>query len=188
MYIKVDSVALLNDFNQIWMECWLEKGYGLENEDLPTDRYLIIDSAKQKVGTIEFKPYTLDPNNNINIVYPFYQIESIIDKPNSVVEIDKVAILKQFRGKNLDRLLSLFVNYSEYHDISYCVVLLERVFYKALKHVYKIPLESVSEKIYYKGDYVIPAIIYPKEIYQNKEKYDWLVASQYDDKRKLIFN
>ncbi|MGP7816055.1 hypothetical protein [Niallia sp. 01092] len=176
MYIKVDSFALLNDFNQIWMECWLEKGYGLENSNGQSDRYIIQNSHNQKVGTIEFKPYILDPANNINTVFPFHQIESIKSKPNSVVEIDKVAILKQFRGKNLDRLLTVFVNYSEYYDISYCVVLLERVFYKALKTVYKIPLESVSNKIYYKGDYVIPAIIYPKDIYRNKEKYPWLLS------------
>ena len=180
MYIEVDSFALLNDFNQIWMECWLEKGYGLENLDGPADRYLITDLTDQKVGTIEFKPYNLDPTNNINKVYPFHEIECIKNNPDSVVEIDKVAILKKFRGKNLDRLLSVFVHYSEYNKISYCVVLLERVFYKALKNVYKVPLNSVSEKIYYKGDYVIPAIIYPKEIYQNKEKYGWIVTDSKD--------
>ncbi|WP_445491221.1 hypothetical protein [Niallia sp. 03133] len=186
MYIKVDSLALLNDFNQIWMECWLEKGYGLENSTDPTDRYIITDSTNQKVGTIEFRPYTLEPTNNINTVFPFHQIESIKSNPKAVIEIDKVAILKQFRGKNLDRLLSVFVHYSEYYDVSYCVVLLERLFYKALKTVYKIPLEPVSNKIYYKGDYVIPAIIYPNEIHQNKEKYPWLI-DLYDTRRNLIF-
>lgn len=186
MYIKVDSFALLNDFNQIWMECWLEKGYGLENWDGPTDRYLITDLHTQKVGTIEFKPYNLDPANNINTVYPFHEIECIKNNENSVVEIDKVAILKQFRGKNLDRLLSLFVYYSEKNRINYCLVLLERVFYKALKNVYKVPLDPVSERIYYKGDYVIPAIIYPKEIYQNKERYGWLAMDFADSKEQLI--
>lgn len=187
MYIKVNSLALLNKFNEIWMECWLEKGYGLENHNGSSDRYLITGSKDQKIGTIEFKPYTLNPNNNINTVYPFHLIESIINEPNSVIEIDKVAILKQFRGKNLEKLIRLFVNYSEYHSIIYCVVLLERMFYKALKNVYKIPLEPVSEKIYYKGDYVIPSILYPKEIYQNKEKYPWLLTDQKYNKRKLIF-
>ena len=184
MYIKVDSLALLNDFNKIWIECWLEKGYGLEMEDGLADRYLITDSKDQKVGTIAFKPYQLDPNNNINTVYSFHQIESIKNKPESVVEIDKVAILRQFRGRNLERLLSVFVHYSEQHDISYCVALLERVFYKALRRVYKIPVESVGEQIYYKGDYVIPAIIYVQEMYQHKEKYPWLRTSNQDDHKK----
>lgn len=173
MYIKVDSLALLNDFNQIWMECWLEKGYGLEFGNVPTDRYIITDSDDQKIGTIEFKQYNLDPNNNINTVFPFQQIECIQQDPNAVIEIDKVAILKQHRGKNLERLIRLFTEYTEEHHIDYCVVLLERVFFKALKNVYKIPLEAVSEKIYYKGDYVVPSIIYSKEVYQNKEKYSW---------------
>ncbi|MFJ8262877.1 hypothetical protein ACIQ4I_13130 [Rummeliibacillus sp. NPDC094406] len=178
MYIKVDSLALLNDFNQIWMECWLEKGYGLENGTVPSDRYIITDSDNQKVGTIEFKKYALDPTNNINTVYPFHQKELIQLDPNSVIEIDKVAILKKHRGKNLERLIRLFTKYTEAHHIDYCVVLLERSFYKALKLVYKIPLEAVSEKIYYKGDYVIPSIIYSKEVYQNKEKYSWNVSTK----------
>ncbi|MGX2960657.1 hypothetical protein JNUCC23_15490 [Peribacillus sp. JNUCC 23] len=184
MYIKVDSLALYNQFNNIWIECWLEKGYGLEMEDGPADRYLITDSKDQKVGTIEFKPYLLEPNHNINTVYPFHLIESIKNNPESVIEIDKVAILKQFRGRNLERLLSVFVHYSEQHEISYCVALLERVFYKALRTIYKFPVKSVGEQIYYKGDYVIPAVIYPKDLYQHKEKYPWLRTSNQDDHKK----
>lgn len=187
MYQKVDSLALLNSFNEIWMECWLEKGYVLENENGPSDRYLITDAKDQKIGTIEFKPYHLGIQNNINTIFPFHEIEDLAANPRLVIEIDKVAILKEFRGKNLDRLLSVFVHYSEKHEISYCVVLLERMFYKALRNVYKIPLNAVGEKVYYKGDYVIPAIIYPKEIYQNKKDYSWLLNSHQDQKRKLIF-
>jgi hypothetical protein len=187
MYQKVDSLALLNSFNQIWMECWLEKGYVLENEHGSSDRYLILDSTNQKIGTIEFKPYSLELSNNINTVFPFHEIDAITKNPWSVIEIDKVAILKQYRGKNLDRLLSLFVHYSEKHKISHCVVLLERMFYKALRNVYKIPLAAVGEKIYYKGDYVIPAVIYPQEIYQNKKNYSWILNDPQAPKRKLIF-
>ncbi|MEH7504694.1 hypothetical protein V7152_22195 [Neobacillus drentensis] len=187
MYLKVDSLALLNSFNQIWMECWLEKGYVLENENSASDRYIITDSKDHRVGTIEFKHYRLDLLNNINTVFPFHEIEEMAKNPSSVIEIDKVAILKQYRGKNLDRLLSVFVHYSEKHEISHCVVLLERMFYKALRNVYKIPLTAVGEKIYYKGDYVIPSIIYPKEIYQNKKNYSWLLNDHPAPKRKLIF-
>jgi hypothetical protein len=187
MYLKVDSMALLNSFNQIWMECWLEKGYVLENENGPSDRYLIKNSTGQQIGTIEFKPYNLDLSNNINTVFPFHEIDEIAINPRSVIEIDKVAILKQYRGKNLDRLLSLFVHYSEKNHISHCVVLLERMFSKALRNVYKIPLKAVGDKIYYKGDYVIPAIIYPQEIYQNKKNYSWILNDQQAPKRKLIF-
>ncbi len=174
MYLKVDSLALLNDFNQIWVECWLEKGYGLEYGNVPSDCYIITDTENHKVGTIEFKKYTIDPQNNINTVYPFQEIDIIHNDPISVIEIDKVAILKQYRGKNLEQLIRLFVQYTEIHHIKYCVVLLERVFFKTLKNVYNIPVEAVSEKKYYKGDYVIPAIIYADQVYQNKEKFDFI--------------
>lgn len=188
MYMKVDSFALLNEFNQIWMECWLEKGYGFEMSEIPADRFLIIDAKDQKVGTIEFKQYSLDPANNINSVFPFYELEKLKTlNLDHAIEIDKVAILKQHRGKNLERLLSLFVEYSEYRQITHCVVLLERLFYKALKNVYKIPLETVSEKIYYKGDYVIPSILYPQGIYENKDSFSWLIQTK-DTIRNPILN
>jgi len=61
------------------------------------------------------------------------------------------------------------------------------MFYKALRNVYKIPLKAVGEKIYYKGDYVIPALINPKEIYQNKKNYCWILNDSQAPKRKLIF-
>lgn len=187
MYMKVDSFALLNEFNQIWMECWVEKGYGFEMSEMDADRFLIIDPNEQKVGTIEFKQYSLNPANNINSVFPFHELEKIKSlKSEHIMEIDKVAILKNHRGKNLERLLTLYVEYAQSRQISHCVVLLERLFYRALKTVYKIPLETVGEKIYYKGDYVIPSILYPREIYENKDNYSWLIRPT-DIKRKPIF-
>jgi hypothetical protein len=162
----------LNTFNQIWMECWLEKGYMLDLSSEIADQFIIRDSEKRNIGTIEFKTY--DPTSYINTVFPFYKIEHLAINPAQVKEIDKVAILKQHRGKNLERLLSLFVSYTEANRVEYCVVLLERVFYKALKNVYKIPLESVGEQFYYKGDHVIPTVIYPRFIYSNKKNYPWL--------------
>ncbi|MCE4047596.1 MULTISPECIES: hypothetical protein [Bacillaceae] len=187
MYMKVDSFALLNEFNQIWMECWVEKGYGFEMSEMDADRFLIIDPNEQKVGTIEFKPYSLHPTNNINSVFPFHELEKIKSlKLEQIMEIDKVAILKNHRGKNLERLLTLYVDYAQSRQITHCVVLLERVFFRALKTVYKIPLETAGEKIYYKGDYVIPAILYPQEIYEHKDKFSWLIQPK-DIKRKTIF-
>lgn len=182
MYVKVDSLALLNQFNHIWMQCWIEKGYGLENENKDADRFLIVDDAERKIGTIEFKPYSLHPSNDINTVFPFYQLHMMNKDPQSVVEIDKTAILKEYRGANLARLLSLFVHYSEYYHVNYCVALLERNFYKALQIVYKIPMEQAGEKVYYKGDYVTPTIIFPQKIIRNKENYPWLLAQKSDKK------
>jgi hypothetical protein len=174
MFKKVETPEELTLFNNIWMGCWLEKGYEFEFYTGPADRFLIQDPSSTFVGTIEFKTYSHHQENNINSVYPFHLIDLIKNSENQTIEIDKVAILKEYRGKNLDRLLTLFAHYSEINQIKYCVVLLERVFFKALKSVYKIPVDAVGEKFYYKGDFVVPAIIYAEKMYQEKEKYQWL--------------
>lgn len=176
MYVKVDSLALLNQFNHIWMQCWIEKGYGLEAQAETADRFLITDQAERKIGTVELKPYSLNSSNDINSVFPFHQIDLLMDKPHAALEVDKVAILKEHRGANLSRLLSLITNYSEFHQIQYCVALLEHSFYRALRIVYKVPMKQLGERVYYKGDYVIPTLIYPQKIIQNKEKHSWLLA------------
>ncbi|MBE4907190.1 hypothetical protein IMZ08_03840 [Bacillus luteolus] len=168
------------------MDCWLEKGYMLDPSSDKSDKYIIQNTDKTNVGTIEFKPYTISNENNINTVFPFNEIASIVTNPEKVVEIDKVAILKQYRGKNLERLIKLYVSYTESKGIEYCVVLLERIFYKALKNVYKIPLESVGDPIYYKGDHVIPTIMYPRAIYSAKDNYQRLVNVELEYERPLI--
>lgn len=187
MYIKVETLADLNLFNEIWMECWLEKGYMLDPTFDETDRFIILDEDNREIGTIEFKPYYPTMNNYINTVFPFHELEKVEMNPMKVIEIDKVSILKKYRGKNLERLLSLFVHYTDYHQMNYCVVLLERVFYKALRHVYKIPIETVAEQMYYKGDYVIPAIIHSHEVYNHKGDYPWIVPSIHGFERKPIY-
>jgi len=176
IYIQVETVGDLNTFNQIWMECWLEKGYMLDPTDNHVDRFIIQDLDNRNVGTLEFRQYYPTIENSINTVFPFQKLEHLSTNPKKVIEIDKVAILKQHRGKNLERLLSLCVNYSEFYEIEYCVVLLERVFYKALKNVYKVPLEKVGDPIYYKGDHVIPTVLFPNLIYSQKELYPWLTS------------
>jgi len=187
MFIKVETLADLNTFNEIWMECWLEKGYMLDPRFDETDRFIILDQANKEIGTIEFKSYFPSLQNYINTVFPFHEINKIEMNPMKVIEIDKVSILKEYRGKNLERLLSLFVHYTDFYQMNYCVVLLERVFYRALRTVYKIPIEAVSEQMYYKGDYVIPAIIHSKEVYTNKENYPWIIPSTQGFDRKLIY-
>lgn len=187
IYIQVETVGDLNSFNQIWMECWLEKGYMLDPTDEIVDRFIIQDIDNRNIGTIEFRQYYPTTDNDINTVFPFQKVEHLSMNSKRVIEIDKVAILKQHRGKNLERLLSLCVNYSEFYKIEYCVVLLERVFYKALKNVYKVPLEKMGDPIYYKGDHVIPTVLFPSLIYSRKELYPWLTYNKPDFSKTPIY-
>jgi hypothetical protein len=175
MYKKVETPEDLEDFNGIWMECWQEKGYDFEFNAHQSDRFLIKDSSEVWVGTVELQPYTLDEGTEINQAYPFNHLSLLKEDMLHTIIIDKVAILKEYRGKNLDMLLSVVIHHAELHNQKYCVALLERLFYKALRYVYKVPFEMVGEKRFYKGDHVIPSVINLHEIYTNKEQFDWLV-------------
>ena len=65
MYLKVDSLALLNSFNQIWMECWLEKGYVLENENAGWTS----DAVQKMVATNETQSIGLKKTIHVHQLY-----------------------------------------------------------------------------------------------------------------------
>ncbi|KAB7707422.1 hypothetical protein F9802_06625 [Bacillus aerolatus] len=175
MYKIVENLEEANVFNQIWMECWLEKGFEFEFSKGLTELLLIKNQNNMNVGTIEVKSYNLKEKNNINQVFPFYKLKTIQQYVDQTAELDKAAILKEHRGENLDRLITSLAHFAEQKEIKYCVALLEGVFCKALRRVYKMPMEVVGEKIFYKGDYVIPAIIHIEKLYKDKKDYSWLM-------------
>ncbi|MCA1055235.1 hypothetical protein LCM10_09590 [Rossellomorea aquimaris] len=175
MYKKVETPEDVEYFNGIWMECWQEKGYDFEINPHHTARFLIKDPSDVWVGTVEIQPYSLDGELEVNQAYPFNHKPLLLEDMFQTIIIDKVAILKEYRGKNLNTLLSVIIHHAELHSQKYCVALLERVFYKALRNVYKVPFEIIGEMRFYKGDYVIPSVINLQTIYSNKEQFDWLV-------------
>lgn len=176
MYKKVETTEDLNIFDNIWMSCWVEKGYEMEFSYGDIDRYIIKNDESQNIGTVELKDYSLNENNPMNLIYPFHKNNVIATSTKRMVEVDKVAILREHRGKNLDRLLSVIVFHCKNNEISYCIVLLERLFYKALRNVYKVPLYVDGDKFFYKGDMVVPAIIDVEKMYRNSEEYNWLIS------------
>ncbi|MNN79183.1 hypothetical protein D3C81_1958060 [compost metagenome] len=106
-----------------------------------------------------------------------------------MAEVDKVAVLKDHRGKNLDRLLATIVLFAEKHQIKNYVTLLEPVLFRALKISFHVPMSRVGNRIYYKGDDVIPAIIHAEQFYENKESYSWFInVTGLQDRKHLVSN
>jgi hypothetical protein len=172
LFKKVENPLELMIFNRIWMAAWEEKGYELEFTET-ADRCLVEDELGLFVGTVEFIPYV--PLNDIDQVFPFHSIEPIQNHSGKIVEIDKLALKKEYRGKNLDRLLAVISQYTEYHDYHFCIGLIEPKLFIALKKFYRLPIEELGRRMYYKGDDVIPMIIDVSYANQNKNNFPWLM-------------
>ncbi len=176
MYKLVETIEEELIFNGIWTEAWAEQGFELEFAEEVLGRCLIYDEANVPVATVEMKPYSRDMDG-LNKLAPFKDHPAIQADPNHIVEVDKVALHKDHRGKNLDRLLATIVMFAEEHQIRNYVTLLEPVLFRALKISFHVPMSKVGERIFYKGADVIPAIIHAAEFYENKERYDWFMKT-----------
>ncbi|AWB42943.1 hypothetical protein DCC85_01000 [Paenibacillus sp. CAA11] len=173
MYKLVQTDRELQQFNGIWTKAWIEKGFELEFSEGIVDRILVYDELCQPVGTVEIKPYLA--GSPLDEVAPF-QEQDILQESREcglLAEVDKVALLKEHRGKNINRLLSTLTRYAEDHDIHYYVSLLDPILYRALRITFHLPMDRVGGKIFYKGADVIPIIIHAKQIYSHKGDYDW---------------
>src|SRR3569833_1407425 len=98
IYTKVKNDTQLRIFNSIWTRSWEEMGFELEFAK-QADRYLIKNRrAKRYVATLELKPFS-GPDSDINTVFPFWDYPYIRDNVHYVHEVDKLSILKEFRGR-----------------------------------------------------------------------------------------
>lgn len=174
MFKRVESKLELDRFNYIWTTVWMEKGFELEYSDQSLERFMAVSEEGEYVGTTEIKPYSIY-ESKINQEAPFADHSKLILAEGAVAEIDKVAVLKEHRGHFIADLLSAIAHFGEKNQLRYYVALLEPVFLRALRITFQIPFEKIGNKIFYKGDYVIPVIIDVREVYENKERYLWIV-------------
>lgn len=174
MYKRVENEIERAMFNFIWMTAWREKGYEFEFTEKALEQFLILSEDDQYAGTVEFRPYK-PQLSALDQIAPFYDHPLIKDDYDKVAEIDKVALLPEYRGKCIAELLSSTVHFAEDNHFHYYISLLEPVFCRALIISFHVPLYKLGKKIFYKGDYVIPVIFDMKAIYEHQEKFDWLI-------------
>jgi GNAT superfamily N-acetyltransferase len=176
MYKLVDNAEEEQIFNEIWTEAWQEKGFELEFTSQVLGRYLVYNEGAKPIATVELKPY-FPGESDLDKWVPFAQHPAIISAQGKIAEVDKVAIHKDHRGKNLSRLLATLVLLAEQNGIQEYVALLEPVLFRILEVKYHVPLSRVGEKLFYKGDDVIPVIIHAEEFFNNKQQYDWFLST-----------
>ncbi|MBO1515023.1 hypothetical protein [Metabacillus bambusae] len=181
MYHKVSSEIDKEIFNKLWGEACIEKGFELESTSSHSALFLIYNKEKSPIGTVELIPYE-NVENNAEKVFPFSSLDMIKQNPTEVFEIDKVSLLKKYRGSNLKKILNIIYSYAVDNDYTYGITLLEPLFYRSLKTFYKIPIKRVTkEKIFYKGDYVIPSIIDFGIVKSNVKDYKWFLKINEND-------
>ncbi|MNZ46769.1 hypothetical protein D3C78_644630 [compost metagenome] len=176
MYKFVETLEEEAVFIQIWTQAWLEKGFELEFAEQVLGQCLVFDESNVPIATVEMKPYTLH-NSELDKLAPFASHPMIASYPEHVAEVDKVAVLKDHRGKNLERLLATIVLFAETNQIKNYVTLLEPILFRALKISFHVPMSRVGENFFYKGDVVVPAIIHAEQFYKNKENYAWFMEA-----------
>lgn len=187
MYINVDkkNQIQLEEFNRIWIECWKEKGYELEFT-LDSDKIIILDEEEQGIGTVEFIKYRVG-QNACEEVYPFHDLIEVKTNIDRVVEIDKIALTKTFRGQNIDKVLYIISKYTKENNLRYGIGLMEPVFYKAMKMFYKIPITKLSKKVFYKGDWVIPVLIDCEYTHINPSEFKSIGRFEDSKERKISY-
>ena len=177
MYKKVENELYLAIFNGIWTTVWREKGYELEFSDEVLEQNIISTKKGEFVGTAELKPYIADEHHKINEIAPFHNHPWINECNGRVAEIDKIAILRTFRGKgeHIALILSSIVHSSAQFQLKYLVSLMEPIFMRALRITFKVPLQQVGEKTFYKGDHIIPVILDVGYVIEHAEEFSWYV-------------
>ena len=159
IYSKVKNDAQLRVFNSIWTRSWEEKGFELEYSQ-QADRYLINNRrAKRYVATLELKPFD-GPDAEINTAFPFWNYPYIRDNLHHVCEVDKISILKEYRGRGtLNGIFFTMLLHALRHNTKYYVALIDPYLYEAVVQGFKLPAEQLGEKIFYKGEYAIPMVL-----------------------------
>ncbi|WP_246944996.1 hypothetical protein [Bacillus pinisoli] len=173
MYKKVVTQEDLRIFDSVWIPAWQEKGFDLECLLGPVDRYLIKDNHEEVIGTVGFRAYNFD--SPIDDVYPFKTNQIICNNKNNIIEIDKLAIIKEQRGiENLERVLLTIIDYARHRDYQYYIATIDAAFYKVIQKIYPTSLYTLHKRIKYKDTYLVPIIIDAHYTLSNTHKYYWL--------------
>lgn len=180
MYKRVENDIEQTMFHFIWMTAWREKGYEFEFSQDVLERYLVITPDMEYVGSIEFKPYS-PLQSEVNEVAPYHSHPFVLTNPSRVAEVDKVALLPEYRGKYVAELLTAAVHFARDGGYDYFVSLLEPIFYRALRITFKVPMSKAGREVYYKGGNVIPVLFHMKEMVSNPERFTWLSEQYLDD-------
>ena len=190
MFKVVENEVELAQFNGVWTTVWHECGYELEFGDHVLDKNIILTENKEVIGSNEIKCYYPDSRSYINTLAAFAQHPWVVQAEGKVGECDKVALLKNYRGKGMyihDILKSICASALK-HDLQYIVSLLEPVFMKALKRLFRVPMQQVGDPFFYKGDYVVPVVMDVGFVITHKEQFTWYIENAVDREHRRVMS
>ncbi|QJC52183.1 hypothetical protein HGI30_11865 [Paenibacillus albicereus] len=185
MFKRIEKERELALFHYIWMTVWKEKGYEFEFPDEVLDRRLIVAPDGAYCGTAEIRPYASEAEE-LERIAPFSRLGEVAEDPEKVVVADRIALLPNYRGKQIQALLSSIVYMSEQRGARWCAALLEPVFCRALRITFKVPMTIVGPKQPYKGDFVVPVLFPVEEIYRDPERHEWLSYAHAHEVRQAV--
>jgi len=173
MFKQVENELETELFNNIWTTVWKEKGYELEYSANPLARFLVMTNEGRSIGTAEINPFSIDSSPIMRIAELHPEVIAA-GKAGLVCEIDKIALLPNYRGRYITDLLSSLIYFVSHHRYQYFVSLLEPIFSRALRISYHVPMEQIGPKTYYKGDDVIPVLFDSEQIINQLSDFNWL--------------
>ncbi|MFS1516343.1 GNAT family N-acetyltransferase [Bacillus sp. SCS-151] len=166
MYKVVSSTSQLDLFNNIKQSCWQEKGFEMEHNQ-HSDKFLLIADNGEAGGTVEFSPSAYMSEFTSKI------FKDVIKEDMKVFEIDGYAVLPHYRGVLGMNGIRLAVQYAERYKYTHAIALCDPKVYQYIDKVYKCDIKQVSDKFFYKGADVIPAIMDAVVVYENKNTFNW---------------
>jgi hypothetical protein len=107
--------------------------------------YLICNDDGVPIGTVELIPYE-NVNNNADMVFPFYSLDIVKENPAKIFEIDKVSLSQKHRGSNIKKILKTIYTYALKNEYTHGIMLLEPLFYRALRTFYKLPITKATNE------------------------------------------
>lgn len=170
MYKTVRTQEELDMYHQIKKSAWDEKGFEMEYVRKGTDAILFYGQDGLPGGTFEATPYSEFTRDSIKELF-----DSFLEEGMKTVEIDGFAVLPQYRGKLGREIVCFIIHYAQMNGFTHAVAISDPSVLRSFNNTYHIPSYLTLEKMWYKGDYVIPVIFDLKEVYDNleDEKYAW---------------
>ncbi|MGE8205669.1 GNAT family N-acetyltransferase [Heyndrickxia sp. NPDC080065] len=170
MYKRVTNQEELNVFHQIKQVSWEGKGFDMEYAKEGSDLFLFYGDDDLPGGTFEFTPYP-------QFTSPFMKnlFNDVVQKNMVTVEIDSFSVLPKYRGKLGREIICFLLDYAKKTGYTHAVAISDPAVFRSFNKTYHIRATQVKEQIWYKGDYVIPALFHLQEAYDNihDEKFSW---------------
>jgi len=153
VYKVVDTLEDNISFQKIYEEIAREQEFHIEETSKESVRYLFLDEGK-KVGTLEVTPYNPELFSTVETDFAFSELDVIKNNRESAWEVDKVGILKDYRGKGLAiDVVHCLVHHREKYNFKYAVCLFEYRFYRMMRMtVPQEALAAVSERFTVLGE------------------------------------